>query len=33
MLTASNVTEAEAIENIDIGGPTMLRAAAKTLNM
>ena len=28
-----DVTEAEAIENIDIGGPTMLRAAAKTLNM
>ena len=24
-----NVTEAEAIENIDIGGPAMLRAAAK----
>ena len=24
-----DVTEAEAIENIDIGGPTMLRAAAK----
>src|SRR5699024_8254164 len=24
-----NVTEEEAIENIDIGGPTMLRAAAK----
>ena len=28
-----DVTEADAIENIDIGGPTMLRAAAKTLNM
>ena len=28
-----DVTEEEAIENIDIGGPTMLRAAAKTLNM
>ena len=28
-----DVTEKEAIENIDIGGPTMLRAAAKTLNM
>ena len=27
------VTETDAIENIDIGGPTMLRAAAKTLNM
>lgn len=25
------VTEAEAIENIDIGGPAMVRAAAKTL--
>src|SRR6476661_3673437 len=25
----SNVTEAEAIENIDIGGPSMVRAAAK----
>ncbi|CAD2075455.1 bifunctional phosphoribosylaminoimidazolecarboxamide formyltransferase/IMP cyclohydrolase [Jeotgalicoccus meleagridis] len=25
----ANVTESEAIENIDIGGPTMLRAAAK----
>ena len=24
-----DVTEADAIENIDIGGPTMLRAAAK----
>lgn len=24
-----NVTEGDAIENIDIGGPTMLRAAAK----
>ncbi len=24
-----NVTEAEAVENIDIGGPTMIRAAAK----
>jgi len=24
-----NVTEAEAIENIDIGGPTLIRAAAK----
>ncbi|MCT2536794.1 bifunctional phosphoribosylaminoimidazolecarboxamide formyltransferase/IMP cyclohydrolase [Aquibacillus koreensis] len=26
------VTEADAIENIDIGGPTMLRAAAKNFN-
>ena len=26
------VTEAEAIEQIDIGGPTMLRAAAKNFN-
>ena len=25
----SDVTEAEAVENIDIGGPTMIRAAAK----
>ena len=25
------VTEAEAIENIDIGGPAMVRASAKTL--
>ena len=24
-----DVTEAEAVENIDIGGPTMIRAAAK----
>ena len=24
-----DVTESDAIENIDIGGPTMLRAAAK----
>lgn len=28
-----DVTTDEAIENIDIGGPTMLRAAAKTINM
>lgn len=28
-VTSQNVTEAEAIENIDIGGPTMIRAAAK----
>ena len=28
-----DVTEDDAIENIDIGGPTMLRAAAKILNM
>jgi phosphoribosylaminoimidazolecarboxamide formyltransferase / IMP cyclohydrolase len=28
-IAKSNVTFAEAIENIDIGGPTMLRAAAK----
>lgn len=26
-----NVTEAEAIENIDIGGPTMIRSAAKNV--
>jgi phosphoribosylaminoimidazolecarboxamide formyltransferase/IMP cyclohydrolase len=26
------VTEAEAIENIDIGGPTMVRAAAKNFD-
>ena len=25
----NNVSKAEAIENIDIGGPTMIRAAAK----
>ncbi|SFE25902.1 IMP cyclohydrolase /phosphoribosylaminoimidazolecarboxamide formyltransferase [Lentibacillus persicus] len=29
-LDQSNVTEEEIIENIDIGGPTMLRAAAKS---
>ncbi|MGG4509919.1 bifunctional phosphoribosylaminoimidazolecarboxamide formyltransferase/IMP cyclohydrolase [Heyndrickxia sporothermodurans] len=28
-ITKPNVTEADAIENIDIGGPTMLRSAAK----
>lgn len=28
-VTSKDVTEAEAIENIDIGGPTMIRAAAK----
>ena len=28
-IAKENVTRAEAIENIDIGGPTMLRAAAK----
>ncbi|KGX88687.1 bifunctional phosphoribosylaminoimidazolecarboxamide formyltransferase/IMP cyclohydrolase [Pontibacillus marinus] len=28
-ISKEGVTEAEAIENIDIGGPTMLRAAAK----
>src|SRR5690625_5066289 len=28
-VTKSNVIEEEIIENIDIGGPTMLRAAAK----
>jgi phosphoribosylaminoimidazolecarboxamide formyltransferase/IMP cyclohydrolase len=28
-VAAKDVTEAEAIENIDIGGPTMIRAAAK----
>ena len=28
-VTSKEVTEAEAIENIDIGGPTMIRAAAK----
>lgn len=28
-----DVTMDEAIENIDIGGPTMLRAAIKTINM
>lgn len=28
-VTKAGVTEEEAIENIDIGGPTMLRAAAK----
>tara|TARA_A100001015_G_C15000666_1_gene718339 strand:+ start:1415 stop:1897 length:483 start_codon:yes stop_codon:yes gene_type:complete len=27
-----NCTTAEAIENIDIGGPTMIRAAAKNFN-
>jgi phosphoribosylaminoimidazolecarboxamide formyltransferase/IMP cyclohydrolase len=27
-----NVSESEAIENIDIGGPTMIRAAAKNFN-
>ncbi|ARI78586.1 bifunctional phosphoribosylaminoimidazolecarboxamide formyltransferase/IMP cyclohydrolase [Halobacillus mangrovi] len=29
-IAKEDVTEAEAIENIDIGGPTMLRAAAKS---
>ncbi|MCA0970613.1 bifunctional phosphoribosylaminoimidazolecarboxamide formyltransferase/IMP cyclohydrolase [Halobacillus litoralis] len=29
-IAKEGVTEAEAIENIDIGGPTMLRAAAKS---
>ncbi|RWZ57980.1 bifunctional phosphoribosylaminoimidazolecarboxamide formyltransferase/IMP cyclohydrolase [Halobacillus fulvus] len=29
-IAKAGVTEAEAIENIDIGGPTMLRAAAKS---
>lgn len=29
-IARSGVTEAEAIENIDIGGPAMIRAAAKT---
>jgi phosphoribosylaminoimidazolecarboxamide formyltransferase/IMP cyclohydrolase len=28
-VAASNVSEEEAVENIDIGGPTMIRAAAK----
>src|SRR5690625_7476715 len=28
-LTKAGVSEAEIVENIDIGGPTMLRAAAK----
>jgi phosphoribosylaminoimidazolecarboxamide formyltransferase/IMP cyclohydrolase len=28
-VAAADVTEAEAVENIDIGGPTMIRAAAK----
>ncbi len=28
-IAKENVTEAEALENIDIGGPTMIRAAAK----
>jgi phosphoribosylaminoimidazolecarboxamide formyltransferase/IMP cyclohydrolase len=28
-IAGSDVTEAEALENIDIGGPTMIRAAAK----
>lgn len=31
-VTKENVTEEEIIENIDIGGPTMLRAAAKNFN-
>ncbi len=29
VVSRENITEAEAIENIDIGGPTMVRAAAK----
>ncbi|MGI8314606.1 bifunctional phosphoribosylaminoimidazolecarboxamide formyltransferase/IMP cyclohydrolase [Halobacillus mangrovi] len=29
-IAKEDVTEAEAIENVDIGGPTMLRAAAKS---
>ena len=29
----SGVTEEEAIENIDIGGPSMLRSAAKTISL
>ena len=28
-----DVTETDAIENIDIGGPTMLKQLLKTLNM
>ena len=28
-----NVTLAEAVENIDIGGPAMIRAAAKISNL
>ena len=28
-----NVSLEEAIENIDIGGPTMVRSAAKTMRM
>lgn len=31
-VTSQNVTLAEAIENIDVGGPTMIRAAAKNYN-
>ncbi|MGG5316042.1 bifunctional phosphoribosylaminoimidazolecarboxamide formyltransferase/IMP cyclohydrolase [Enterococcus sp. AZ072] len=31
-ISRSNVTEEEAIENIDIGGPSMLRSAAKNFN-
>lgn len=31
-ITRENVSFAEAIENIDIGGPTMIRAAAKNFN-
>ena len=31
-IAKSGVTEAEAIENIDIGGPAMLRAAAKNFH-
>ncbi len=28
-----NITQEEIIENIDIGGPSMIRAAAKTINL
>lgn len=31
-ISKDNVTEEEAIENIDIGGPAMIRAAAKNFN-
>lgn len=32
-ISKPNVTLDEAIENIDIGGPSMLRSAAKTTGM
>ena len=31
-IAKASVTESEAIENIDIGGPTLIRAAAKNFN-